>query len=113
VAAAFVDNLLVGVPLYLLVRSFGDVALLALLPASLYYPIMESSGSQGTVGKIAFSLIVTDTSYRRISFGRAVGRYFAKFLSGLVLYLGYVAVAFTPQKRALHDYIAGTVVLRV
>src|SRR5207248_679936 len=73
VAAALVDNVIVGVPLYLLVRSFGTWGLLAVLPAWLYFPIMESSGSQGTVGKIACSLIVTDMSYRRISFGRAVG----------------------------------------
>jgi hypothetical protein len=46
------------------------------------------------------------------SFGRAVGRHFAKYLSGLILYLGYVMVAFTSQKRGLHDYIAGTLVLR-
>ena len=34
------------------------------------------------------------------------------FPSGLLLYIGYLMVAFTPQKRALHDYIAGTLVLR-
>jgi len=73
---------------------------------------MESSSAQGTVGKIVFSLKVTDTAYRRISFARAFGRYLAHLPSGVLLYLGYVMVAFTPQKRALHDYIAGTLVIR-
>ena len=113
VGATFVDTLIVGVPLYLLVRTFGHLALVFLVLVWLYSPLMESSRSQATIGKIVFSLIVTDTSYRRISFGRAVARYFAKVLSGLPLYLGYGLVAFTPQKRALHDYIAGTLVLRV
>jgi uncharacterized RDD family membrane protein YckC len=113
VAASFVDDVLVGVPLWLLVHTFGSYGLLGLLGTILYYPLMESSRTQATVGKIVFSMIVTDTSFRRISFGRALGRYLAKGLSGLLLYLGYVMVAFTPQKRGLHDYIAGTVVLRV
>jgi uncharacterized RDD family membrane protein YckC len=113
VAASILDDVLVGVPLWLLVHSFGSYGLLGLFGAILYYPLMESSGAQATVGKIVFSMIVTDTSFRRISFGRALGRYFAKGLSGLLLYLGYVMVAFTPQKRGLHDYIAGTLVLRV
>jgi uncharacterized RDD family membrane protein YckC len=111
-AAALVDSVVIGVPLYLLQRSLGLYVVLFALPLGLYGPIMESSRAQATVGKIAFGLIVTDTSYRRISFWRGLGRHFAKILSALVLYLGYVMVVFTPQKRALHDYIAGTVVLR-
>jgi uncharacterized RDD family membrane protein YckC len=110
--AALVDGVVIGVPLYLLQRSFGLYALLVAFPLGFYGPIMESSSTQATVGKIAFGLIVTDTSYRRISFWRGLGRHLAKILSALVLYLGYVMVVFTPQKRALHDYIAGTVVLR-
>ena len=86
--------------------------MVALLLAWLYFPLMESSASQGTIGKIAFSLIVTDTSFRRISFWRALGRQFAKILSTLILDLGYVMVGLTPQKRGLHDYVAGTLVLR-
>src|SRR5256714_6823985 len=112
VAASIIDDLIVGVPLYLLVRSLGPIGYVGLLGAILYYPLMESSGAQATVGKIVFGMIVTDTSFRGISFGPPPGRYFAKGLSGLILYLGYVMVAFTPQKRGLHDYIAGTLVLR-
>jgi uncharacterized RDD family membrane protein YckC len=112
VGAYFVDYLVVGVPTFLIVRTFGIWGLLALLVTWLYDPIMESSRSQATLGKIVFGLIVTDTSFRRISFGRAVGRYFSKILSALTLYVGYLMVAFTPQKRGLHDYVAGTVVLR-
>ena len=112
-AAVLVDDLVVGVPVFLIIRTFGAWGVLALLVTWLYDPIMESSRSQATIGKIAFGLIVTDTSFRRISFGRAVGRYFSKILSGLILYVGFLMVAFTPQKRGLHDYIAGTVVLRV
>jgi uncharacterized RDD family membrane protein YckC len=47
-----------------------------------------------------------------ISFLRATGRYFAKILSGLILLLGFVMVAFTARNQGLHDKIAGTVVLK-
>jgi uncharacterized RDD family membrane protein YckC len=111
-AALFVDTLVIGIPAYLLERTFGTYGSLAFLSAWLYHPLMESSASQGTIGKIVFGLIVTDTSFQRISFGRALGRYAAKILSTLTLNLGYVMAGLTSQKRALNDYIAGTLVLR-
>ena len=112
VAAVIVDEIVLAVPFYLLLYTFGGWARLALIPMVLYSPLMESSSAQGTLGKLTFGLKVTDTSHRRISFGRAFGRYLAHIPSGLLLCFGYVMVAFTPQKRALHDYIAGTLVLR-
>jgi uncharacterized RDD family membrane protein YckC len=113
VAAVFVDSLVLGIPYFLLTRTFGRYGeAAAVLAAWLYFPLMESSASQGTIGKIAFSLTVTDTSFRRISLKRAVGRQFAKILSTLTLDLGYVMVGLTSQKRGLHDFVAGTLVLR-
>lgn len=78
----------------------------------LYFVLMESSSKQGTLGKMALGLIVTDTQGRRISFGRALGRYFAKILSGLILLIGYIMIAFTERKQGLHDMIASTYVLK-
>jgi uncharacterized RDD family membrane protein YckC len=72
---------------------------------------MESSKNQGTLGKMALGLRVTDMDGRRISFGRATGRYFAKWLSTITLLIGYIMAAFTPKKQAMHDMIAGTLVL--
>jgi uncharacterized RDD family membrane protein YckC len=57
-------------------------------------------------------LTVTDLEGRRIGFGRATGRYFAKILSSLTLFIGYMMAGFTEKKQALHDIIAGTLVLR-
>lgn len=47
-----------------------------------------------------------------MSFGRAAGRTLGKILSGVIVYLGYVLAAFTARKQALHDLIAGTMVLK-
>jgi uncharacterized RDD family membrane protein YckC len=37
----------------------------------------------------------------------------AKFLSGIIFYVGYLMAAFTDDKRALHDRLAGTRVVFV
>ncbi|MGB8541257.1 MAG: RDD family protein [Candidatus Acidiferrales bacterium] len=79
----------------------------------LYYAWMESSPYQGTLGKMALGLVVTDLEGRRITFARASGRYFAKIITGLIpLGIGYAMAGFTEKKLALHDIIAGCLVLR-
>ncbi|MGB8524124.1 MAG: RDD family protein, partial [Candidatus Acidiferrales bacterium] len=79
----------------------------------IYYAWMESSSHQGTLGKMALGLIVTDLEGRRISFARASGRYFAKIITSLIpLGIGYMMAGFTEKKQALHDIIASCLVLR-
>jgi len=78
----------------------------------LYYALMESSSVQATVGKLVAGIKVTDEAGRRITFGRATGRYFAHILSGFTLGVGYAMVVFTRHRQALHDMIAGTFVVR-
>ena len=56
-------------------------------------------------------LVVTDLDGRRISPLRAIGRYFAKILSGIILFIGYIMVAFTDRKQGLHDMICSTLVV--
>lgn len=83
-----------------------------LLLGWLYFSLMESSERQATLGKMALGITVTDMEGRRISFARATGRYFAKFISALTLLIGYIMAGFTEKKQALHDIIAGTLVLK-
>jgi len=79
----------------------------------LYFALLEASVHQGTVGKIAMGLFVTDLQGRRIGFGRASGRFFAKFVTQLIpLGIGYMMAGFTEKKQALHDMIAGCLVLK-
>ena len=73
---------------------------------------METSKFQGTLGKMALGLIVTDLSGQPITFGRATGRYFGKIISSLTLSIGYMMAGWTQQKQALHDMMAGCLVLR-
>ena len=78
----------------------------------LYYVLMESSAKQGTLGKMALGLVVADENGNRISFLRALGRYFAKILSALILMIGYIMAGFTEKKQGLHDIICSTVVVK-
>jgi uncharacterized RDD family membrane protein YckC len=78
----------------------------------LYYALMESSSHQATIGKIALGIQVTDLAGNRISFGRALGRNLAKLISAIILYIGFILAAFTERKQALHDMIAGTLVVK-
>jgi uncharacterized RDD family membrane protein YckC len=77
----------------------------------LYFTVCESSAWQGTLGKLALGIRVTDMDGRRISFPRALGRYFSKFLSAIILGVGFLMVAWTRRKQGLHDMICGTLVL--
>ncbi len=77
----------------------------------LYYAIQEISPKQATLGKQALGIVVTDLNGKRISFVKATIRYFSKFISALILFIGYIMAAFTEKKQALHDIIAGTLVV--
>jgi uncharacterized RDD family membrane protein YckC len=71
-----------------------------------YKTIFVSQGGQ-TPGKMAAGIKVITVTGEPVSIGRALGRAASEYLSVLLLGLGYVAAAFG-EKRALHDYIAGT-----
>jgi len=77
----------------------------------LYFARMESSNRMSTIGKRMLGLKVTDVSGNRILFRRAIFRYLAKCLSGITMGLGYILPLFSKEKRALHDYVAGTFVI--
>lgn len=65
-----------------------------------------------TPGKMACKLKVVRADGSPISYARALGRHFAEMLSMLILYIGYIMVAFDEEKRALHDRICDTRVIK-
>ena len=95
-------------------RQYDAVYLLTMsIPlAWVYFSGMESSPLQATIGKLVIGLRVTDLQGERISFGRATGRFYAKYLSGMILLIGYFMAGFTQKKQALHDVMAKCLVLR-
>jgi uncharacterized RDD family membrane protein YckC len=95
-----------------LIHAMIRITLLRTVLHWLYYSLLESSAWQATLGKKALGLEVTDLDGNRISFGRATGRFFAKIISSIILFIGYIMAGFTEKKQALHDILAGTLVIR-
>jgi uncharacterized RDD family membrane protein YckC len=65
-----------------------------------------------TPGKMVLGLRVVRPNGGPVTLGRAIGRYFAKWLSSLTLCIGYLIAAFDGEKRAMHDMIVDTRVIK-
>lgn len=77
-----------------------------------YYAYLESTYG-ATIGKDIIGLKVTDMEGNPISFSKASGRFIGRLLSlSMTFYLGYIMAVFTNKKQALHDMIAGCLVLK-
>ena len=91
--------------------AMGLAMIFTTVLAWLYFAVCESSAWQATPGKLALGIRVTDLQGQRISFPRALGRYPAKILSFMILFIGVLMVAWTQRKQSLHDMMVGTLVL--
>jgi uncharacterized RDD family membrane protein YckC len=121
-AVAFViDAAILGVVMAVIVFVFGRVggemsilrAFLVESIGALYMPLMWSSPWRATLGQRVWRLRVTARDGDVVSVPRGALRVFGMILSAAIAGVGYVMVAFTADKRGLHDMIAGTRVLRV
>ena len=111
--AIIIDSIIVGIVsgiLGFIIPSMSGI--INLLVWGGYYIYLESSEYQGTVGKIILGLKVTDLKGNRITPQVATIRFFGRILSGIILGIGYLMAAFTEKKQALHDIVAGTLVIQ-
>lgn len=93
-------------------QSLANISPVSTAIAWAYFAVLESSPMRATLGKLALDLVVGDKHGDPITFWRASARYYLKILSWLTLGTGFILAGFTPRKQALHDVLAGTVVLR-
>ena len=77
----------------------------------IYFAAFESSNRQATLGKLALGIKVVDLEGNRINFSKASGRFWGKYISTLIVFIGYIMVAFTEKKQGLHDIMAGCLVI--
>lgn len=77
----------------------------------IYYPVFESSSLSATPGKALLGLAVVTEAGDRITFKSAALRYFCRYLSAAILYIGYFMQAFTGKRQTLHDMISETIVI--
>lgn len=119
-------RLIMGVSAISIAQSQDPSAALAALPAILgmaglsvlinvalgvAYEGYFVSTKGGTIGKLALGLQIIRLDGSRLSFGQACGRYFARILSGIILYIGFIMAAFDSEKRSLHDRICNSLVI--
>jgi uncharacterized RDD family membrane protein YckC len=107
-----------------IVAQFGRTYLFAILcffivTGWLYFALFESSSWQGTLGKKFIGLSVADLRGNRVTFGRASGRFFGgrflahtPFVGSLYIAIDCICAGLTSRKQALHDMLAGCLVLR-
>jgi uncharacterized RDD family membrane protein YckC len=77
----------------------------------LYFAGFESSRSQATPGKLLMHIVVTDMTGNKPTFARVTLRHFAKFVSALIVFIGFLMIGLTQRRQGLHDRIAGCLVL--
>lgn len=136
-AAKFIDGIILGVASMLVsvVMSVGLVGVaagagqdsgaamaamllvqvliqLASLAIGIGYVLYFTRKFDATPGKMALGLRLLRADGSKLSKGRIIGRYFAEWISSLILLIGYLMVAFDKEeRRALHDRIADTRVI--
>jgi uncharacterized RDD family membrane protein YckC/type II secretory pathway pseudopilin PulG len=84
-----------------------------LLIAGVYFSVLPVVYNGQTPGKMAAGVRIVRMDGSPLTYGRACARWLSYLLSNITLCLGFLCAAFTPQKRALHDYIVDTRVVRV
>ena len=123
--AKFVDGIILGIVEFGVSFAFRPLsqnqstALVGILAAyavsfgiRLAYSTFMVGKYGATLGKLACGLRVVTASGSHVSYALACGRFFAEILSGLILCIGYIMAAFDDEKRALHDRICNTRVIR-
>jgi uncharacterized RDD family membrane protein YckC len=80
----------------------------------IYFILCHASPWQATFGKRLMNIFVSRDSSERISAFRSAGRWLAMFLAALLggNFVSLVTIAASRRGKALHDFVAGTVVLR-
>jgi uncharacterized RDD family membrane protein YckC len=114
--AYILDAILLGVAGFII---GGAIALLVdpivgqilnFMTGVLYFGLMESSSNQGTLGKMALGIRVGDQRGHQLTLANAIGRYFGKLLSTILLCIGFLMVAWDDKCQGLHDKLADTYV---
>lgn len=134
VAASFIDAFAIGIPVGIVAAiiggllgfgssfasgfsgtadgiNVGETGISYVLSAMAYGWFHSTAGLMATPGKLAIGIKVVRADGDRISFLRGFGRYWATFLSLIILGIGFLMAAFTARKQGLHDFVCDTLVV--
>ncbi|MDD4484870.1 MAG: RDD family protein, partial [Methanoregula sp.] len=88
-----------GTPVAALTPIVAAFGLLVVVVPWLYYAGFESSRGQATPGKVLMRLEVTDMEGNRVSFARATLRFFGKFISLIIIFIGFIMIGVTKKRQ--------------
>lgn len=91
---------------------FMGVQVLLGISIPLFYNTIFIGRWGATLGKMACGLKVVNPEGGKITYMRAFGRFFAEWISMIILYVGYIMAGFDDEKRSLHDRICSTRVVK-
>ena len=114
-ASVVIDGFIIGVPSQIIGAASTTLGLIVQFVGGIVYVGLLEGGPTGqTLGRRVLNLRVVDstTGQPGIGFGRAVGRYFAKFLSAIAFALGYLWMLWDPKKQTWHDKLVSTLVVK-
>lgn len=121
--AAFLDGILISIVASILSAILGGGSAgrfsatyqgIQLLLGIAYFVYFEGGATGQTLGKRALGIRVIDFGGGgSIGYGRALGRYFARWLSTLPLLLGYFWMLWDSEKQTWHDKLTTAVVVPV
>ena len=109
---AIVIDTIILIPFLLMAKSLGfEGQLFEAVICWAYFSGMESSPTQGTIGKIVTGIKVVDIEGNKITWKIASVRYIGRIISFLLCFGGFLIVPFSPKKQGLHDMLAGCLVV--
>ncbi len=113
---SIITSVMVLVPLFALAaidEKLGTLGyLIGLIVSVAYFTYFEGGPAGQTLGKKAAGIRVIDfNTGGSIGYGRAVGRYFARYLSSLPCALGYLWMLWDREKQTWHDKLVNCVVV--
>jgi len=114
-AALVVDGIILLVVTAVVESATGrEGVLLSLAIAIIYFGYLEGSASGQTIGKRALGIRVVDSATGGpIGFGRAVVRYFGRWISAIPFLLGFFWMLWDRERQTWHDKFAQDVVVPV
>ena len=111
------DLLILGIPSFIVqfllvfvtkIQSMIYLVALATVAITIYMDGIKG----GTPGKLILGLRIQNDRNQFIGIPHAFLRYIGKMLSGVILGIGYLMIAWSPKKQGLHDKIAKTFVVK-
>jgi len=112
--AYIIDAIILGAVSGILIAIMGDpqTASWLISPIGIIYIIGFWTWRGQTPGKMAMGVKIIKTDGSPIGIGRAILRYVGYLVSTIIIFIGYLMIAWDSKKQGLHDKIAGTYVVK-